>query len=87
MSDTSGLCAPFIIYVVLSALSVASTLMYTKRVDGTVLAQALAYVVVAAVLYFLCKTGHKNWAWFLLLLPLILFLVVIVLLIPSMYRM
>lgn len=76
----TGWCAPTVIYVVLSVLSVMLLLSYYKTVlDTRVLIPCALYVLMALVLYWLCANGYRSWAWFVLLLPMVVSLLMYVL--------
>ena len=73
-------CAPFVVFVV---LAVISTIIYliiaatSRKADVSqvivyLLFHIIFYILFGWLIYYLCKKGHQGWAWFLVLLPLIL---------------
>lgn len=96
------LCTPAFIYFVLSVIGILVTLvanmgnknMYTlgnfsSRVPNTMLVFIVKIVYVLFftwILNLMCKDGHKEIAWFLVLLPFIFYFLVIVFVGKSSYE-
>lgn len=77
MAQLSGWCAPTVIYIVLAVLNVLLLgKMYGSLLDARVLLSAAFSAFVAVVLYMLCAAGHGSWAWFILLFPFVLSLLI-----------
>ena len=88
----TSLCTPAKIYAVLAFISVL--LYVSMMVDAdeknesdvnvhkyTVLGvtcKVVFSIVWIVVLNYLCQTGHRNWAWFFLLMPILLMLFMVV---------
>ena len=87
------LCTPAYVYLVISAISIIVLIFqnsgntdtycmgsYTCPVKNTSLVFFLEFLYVAFwtfVLDSICKAGYKNFSWFLVLLPFLLFFVLI----------
>jgi 4-hydroxybenzoate polyprenyltransferase len=93
----SGWCIPLYIHIFLSVLQFATIMMmqvYHPRkreyvnAPASVKARYAAICVVWNVLvgfamYYLCKYCHQGWAWFVLLLPIILNTLILLLLVVT----
>lgn len=70
-----GWCWPFIIYLILSVITIIFFLFSKQDVGVTityVLLQLIWIIIIAFIIYWLCKSGKVGWAWFVLFLPLII---------------
>lgn len=76
-------CTPFIIYLVISTLSILFTLLMPNTSDEDeatfvgskitgLLVQIIFILFWSMIYYYLCYTCNKGWAWFLLLFPYLL---------------
>ena len=95
------LCPPALFYLVLSAIgllvagfqNMGNSNMYTlggisKPVSSTFLVFVVKIVYILFwtwILNLICGSGHKNIAWFLVLIPFILLFVVVLLLMTNPY--
>lgn len=72
----SKLCTPALVYAILAAGSVLISLVQRQYVG------AISFAVFAALwtmfLNYLCSKGYGGWSWFLVLLPIILYMVLLV---------
>lgn len=83
----SGWCPPTIVYLILTTVAIMFSVVHpdvqtTNERISVVIAQILNGAIWTAVLYWLCSICYEGWAWFFLLLPLVL-AVVFMLLISS----
>lgn len=76
--ESSGLCAPLVIYIVIAVASVfysasvpISEEFTAKEKNQSMMFLVLWSVFFSLVLYMLCKKGHNYWSWGLLLAPII----------------
>lgn len=70
-----GWCWPFVIYLILSVITIIFFLFSKQGVGATityVLLQLIWIIIMGFIIYWLCKSGKTGWAWFLLFLPLII---------------
>ena len=77
-----GWCWPFIIYLILSLITIIFFLFSQQSVGETVtyvLLQLIWIIIIGFIIYWLCKSGHTGWAWFVLFLPLIVQIVWVIL--------
>ena len=80
-------CAPFIIYVILSVVSLIATVARPMentenkvQVKATTIGVHLVSILIfGGLLYWLCYHCHLTVAWIVLLLPVILFVFLLVL--------
>lgn len=76
------LCPPFIIYIILSVVSLLSTIINTSSSITTKLISVssglVSMALFGALFYWLCYTCHKTIAWVILLIPVIVFLLLLV---------
>lgn len=91
--DLRSLCSPAFFYLSISVLGLLVSLIenrgntdtynvgaYSLKVSSLIIAYGFQIVYVifwAWVLNLICKSGHKNIAWFLVLIPYILFFVLV----------
>ncbi len=91
----SGWCIPTVIYMVLSIISILLQLFQDPpanldrgEIIGYKVRVFLIQTIIASLwtllMYWVCSNCHENWAWFILLFPfllglLLLFFIVIVL--------
>lgn len=78
----SGWCYPLFIYIGLCCLMLIMNLyFYSKNPelhsDRHIFMSLFYQFIWMIVLYLLCKSCHKNIAWFLVLIPLIFILVIL----------
>jgi hypothetical protein len=87
------LCTPAYVYLVISVIAIIAMMIqnrgneniycmgsYECEVPSTALVFLLNFIYVAFwtfVLDSICKAGHKQFSWFLVLLPFILFFVLL----------
>ena len=86
------LCTPAKIYAVLALISVifyvrmmveaddkneSDVVVHKYTITGAGLKIAFSIVWIV-FLNYLCKTGHRNWAWFFLIIPILLMLFMVV---------
>jgi len=73
------LCAPALVYLVLSAISFFSMIFITKDMTASnAFLQAFFIFLWTFLLNALCQRGYTALSWILVLLPLILLLIVVV---------
>jgi hypothetical protein len=80
-------CVPFWVFSVLVCIQVLSILAHANTVDSdtglirsatllekikAVLKTLLLDLIIAAVIFYLCRNCKNDWAWFVLFLPIIL---------------
>lgn len=72
--NCTGWCAPTIIYLALSAIGIVMTYIDPQNPAAlkTLGTQVLLVAIWTALLYWLCLKCYNTAAWFLLLLPVIL---------------
>lgn len=76
-----GWCLPVWIYLILSLIGLLGFIFSKHSIAATmvyVIVWLLVIALVVFLMYNLCKNGHTGWAWFLLLLPLIIEIVWII---------
>lgn len=76
MVKCDGWCTPLYIYLVLAVMSLIATIRLHFQDDQLVTVESIVMSVLykvfwAGVIYLLCASCHENWAWIILLLPLI----------------
>jgi peptidoglycan/LPS O-acetylase OafA/YrhL len=73
------LCAPALVYLVLSAISFFSMIFMTKDMTASnAFLQAFFVLLWTFLLNALCERGYTALSWVLVILPLILLLIVVV---------
>ena len=85
-------CAPLIIYLILSVVIIITTFYredymifsnqpytITNRLT-LMLSQVITVLIWSILMGWLCKTCNEGWAWFVLLLPIILGVLLMILL-------
>lgn len=75
MMSLSKLCSPALLYFVIAAISIVIGI-FTKFQPLSIMVKTLFVLFWTWFLNFLCNKGHSGIAWFLVLLPFILLLVV-----------
>lgn len=85
MAKCSGWCTPLYIYLVLAVMMFITTLrMHFQNPDvintESVVMSVLYKIFWAGVIYLLCSSCHENWAWVMLLIPLIYIVLVLLML-------
>ena len=71
--DCSGWCIPVYIQIAIAVFQlvlIAVSRMSSKLTNATM--SLLWNIVITVILYYLCENCHDGWAWFVLLLPIIL---------------
>ncbi len=71
----SGICLPFIVYVVLSVIILLGFIFSRRSINETLIycfLMLLWIFVVGFFIWWLCRNGEIFWAWIVLLLPLII---------------
>ena len=73
----SGWCPPTIVYLILTTVAIMFSIVHpdvqtTNERIAVVAAQVLNGAIWTAILYWLCSICYEGWAWFFLLLPLVL---------------
>jgi cell division protein FtsW (lipid II flippase) len=80
MSYCSGWCWPLIIYVIIVAVSFISVIVSNnpemQKRTGLIW-NIIWAIVLGVILYYICRNCKEQWAWFLLLLPLIIMAIII----------
>ena len=72
------ICAPFVIYVILSVISLLGTIFNDNTETGSnkvvsVVLSVLGMTVFGALYYWLCSVCKKTTAWIILLFPIIFY--------------
>jgi hypothetical protein len=75
MMSLSKLCSPALLYFVIAAISIVGAI-FTKFQPLSIMVKTLFVLFWTWFLNFLCNKGHTGIAWFLVLLPFILLIVV-----------
>lgn len=79
MAQCSGWCTPLIIYLILSVLGLAGILRQEKEPFNKRIACSLVWTLFWGLLMFeLCNRCYEGWAWFVLVGPLVLVLLILV---------
>lgn len=74
-----GFCLPLIIYTVLAVINIAFTLLFQgPGALGLLIWSVINYVFWGGIMFLLCRYCHTGWAWFVLFLPLIIFIILLV---------
>jgi len=82
----NGWCLPLYIYLAFTALNFVTALLMKQRIPGTdkfveptmnkrlsnAMTTLIFNLLIALLIYYLCKYCKHGWAWFVLFLPLIL---------------
>lgn len=68
---------PLIIYLILGGLILLGQLFRFNLMWFTI--QVIFILFWSAIMYALCRRGHTGWAWFILLLPIVIWIVLVVL--------
>lgn len=76
MAKCDGWCTPLYIYLVLAVMVFLITLRTHFQNPELYNVEALIMSVLykifwAGVIYLLCSSCHENWAWIMLLIPLV----------------
>jgi ABC-type Na+ efflux pump permease subunit len=95
-----GYCAPTVIYIILVSISIlvqfyVSFIQVTPEMQRltpgqrlqSLLSMIVSSAIFAFVLYIICSHCHSGISWFLLLFPLIIFILILLLLIASVDKM
>lgn len=72
---SSSLCSPALLYLIISILSIIMMIV-RKMQPMTIVAKAIFITIWTWFLNFLCSKNHESIAWFLVILPMVLMLVV-----------
>jgi hypothetical protein len=74
------ICAPFVIYVILSVISLLGTIFSDSEQGSkkvmTVGLNVLGMSLFGSLYYYLCSICKKTTAWVILLLPVIVYVIV-----------
>lgn len=76
-----GFCTPLIVFIIIFILNLLIIPLY--KGDATLfmlLYTLLAHLITGVIIYLLCKHCHTGWAWIVLFLPLIIFIILSVIL-------
>lgn len=76
-----GFCLPLIFFIIIFILNLLIIPLYQG--DATLfmlIYTLLAHLIVGIIIYLLCKHCHTGWAWIVLFLPLIIFIIMSVVL-------
>lgn len=74
--EHSGWCLPLIVYIVLSVLSIIFMLLNNRNQTIVNIIFSLIWIFAWGLLiWWLCKRGHTGWAWVVVFLPLIIFII------------
>ena len=84
--EKSGWCVPLVIYIILAIIGIVVSIIAaykskrsnTEKVSGIVMS-VLWTVLWIFLMFQLCKRGHEGWAWVILLLPIIFWVIIFVL--------
>ena len=71
----NGLCLPFIIYAIFSAIIILGFFLSNRSSNETIIYAFLMLLwifVVGVLIWWLCRIGETFWAWIVLLLPLVI---------------
>ncbi len=76
-----GWCTPLIIYAILAGISLLYTLINSseKNQFSNFVLSLVWMFLWGIIMYKLCENGHEFWAWIILFLPIILWLIVLLL--------
>lgn len=68
-------CLPLVIYTALAAMSLIGIAFNAKKENKvkSFLMTLVSTLFWMYIMFELCRNSHEGWAWFLLLLPVILF--------------
>lgn len=78
LSTGSGWCLPLMIYIIIVAIGIITTLFVgstPQQTAGAFIANIIVNILIGILLWWLCKTGKVGWAWFVLLLPIIIWII------------
>ena len=80
-------CIPFIIYIILSIVTMLMTLIrkmpnnqqnYKASKATILLSQIVSTIFWGGFIAWLCQNCHEGWAWFFIFLPIILGILLII---------
>jgi len=72
---SSSLCSPALLYLIISILAIIMMIV-RKMQPMTIVVKAIFITIWTWFLNFLCSQNHESIAWFLVILPMVLMLVV-----------
>jgi hypothetical protein len=76
--DIKKLCAPAIVYLVFSIISIFASLAQSASLGSTVM-QAIMIIFWTWLIQYLCTNGYKTLSWILVLFPIIIAIIFILL--------
>ena len=80
-------CAPFVIYIILSVISLLGTIFNNSTTGGSkvisVVLSVLGMSLFGALYYWLCSICKKTTAWVILLLPVIIYTLIFIVMIGA----
>ena len=75
--DIKKLCAPAIVYLVFSIISIFASLAQSVSL-GSIVMQAIMTILWTWVIQYLCTNGYKTLSWILVLFPIIIIIMGII---------